>query len=358
MHHLSALKCCIYELSLGIRREASSASRLAKLASANLAAKAKKALEELEGKKVSPAVSKSILSKAVPATKSISKPAPKKVEPASRSIISAVAADASDAIKELEGKPVANPAKGTAAVLAAQAAVKKAVAAINVVSPPMVSAVEVHKIMNKMMKKHDIKAAAKMAKESKTDRMKDRILRAKNRLASLKLKKSHDFEKYEKTNEKVEHAKSKAQEAHDQYREDVERERSFKTKLNHLQQKLANHLTGKHARTDLNTFYAQLQDKAVKSIPKKIIQAHKLSTEEAQIYKHSMELHHAGARGRDAKMKMDERKTVSLKEVNVWDNDESKKESLVDHAERKLRKVSREADREIMTSEEAKDVKS
>jgi len=268
-----------------------------------------------------------------------------------------ISEEAEAALDDLEGKPasktVAKAAKAAEVQMAAD--VKEAA----LVSP---SDSEVHKIMNTMMKADAAKKQDKEDKESKTDRMQDRILRAKDRLASLKLKKSNDFAKYEKEDEEVDDAKSKAQQAHDKYQEDMERERSYKKRLNHLSQKLANHLTGEHARTDLNSYYAQLNDEAIKTIPKKIRDADTISSHEAAHYKHTMEQHHkalaAGVQRRNAApraAKMDVRKTVSLKQfpqVNVWDT--HPKQDIVDSAEKKLKHLSKAADREILKTEEAR----
>ena len=296
----------------------------------SLAAKAKTALAQLEGKKVEHA-SKGLASTAKAALNAL------KGQHA--------AADATvKTLKEAAVKAVAVQAKAEG--------VKKTVEA------PLVSASEVHKIMKTMLKKKAAAKKAKQATESKTDRMQDRILKAKNRLASLKLQKSQDFAKYEKSNEEVDDAKSKALEAHDEYQEDMERERSYKKRLQHLQQKLANHLTGSHARTDLNTYYAKLNDEAVKSIPAKIRKADLVSTNEALAYKHKMEVL-TGGRGRNTvkDTKMDAKKSVSLKQfpqINVWDTHPNHKQDVIDSAEKKLQETSKDADRLILKSEQVK----
>jgi len=269
----------------------------------------------------------------------------------------ALSASVKAALSELAGKPTASTVK-----VAAKAAKQvKSGARKADPGPPAVSATEVHKIMKSMVKAAAAKKKAKEAKESKTDRMQDRILQAKNRLASIKLKKSQDFASYEKSDEEVDDAKSRALEAHDEYQEDKERERVYKTRLAHLQQKLANHLTGQHARSDLNSYYAHLNEEAVKSIPQKIRDADKLSSREAARYKHVMEHHkELGERGRRAERgrdhKMDAKKTVALKQfpqVNVWDTS-AQKAGVVDSAEKKLRQESKAADREILKTEVAK----
>jgi hypothetical protein len=292
-----------------------------------------------------------------------------------------LAATAKAALEQLEGKTSKKPAVSTtkpattavsvdkpatatataASVRKAKAVVKKGLSARGEPSEAsMVSASEVHKIMNTMMKAAAARKQDKKAKESKTDRIQDRILTAKDKLASVKLQKSKDFALYEKSNEEVDDAKSKALEAHDEYQEDMERERSYKKRLQHLQQKLANHLTGSTARNDLNNYYAHLNKQAIKSIPKKIREADMVSTHEAALYKNNMEQHHkklaAGTRGRDAaRHRLNVKKTVSLKEfpqVNVWDNHH--KEDVIDNAEKKLKEESKDADREILKSEQAK----
>jgi hypothetical protein len=305
---------------------------------------AKTALKQLEGK-----------------TKSKNAPLPASAASAAQVISASVKA----ALSELAGKPTASPSQAAADVAAradAKAAKRVKSGAPTVEpGPPAVSATEVHKIMKSMVKAAAAKKKAKEARESKTDRMQDRILQAKNRLASMKLKKSKDFAAYEKSDEEVDDAKSRALEAHDEYREDKERERVYKKRLAHLQQKLANHLTGQHARSDLNSYYAQLNAEAVKSIPQKIRDADKLSSREAARYKRIMEHHkELGERGRNAERshdhKMDVKKTVALKQfpqVNVWDTS-AHKVDVVEKAEKKLRQESKAADREILKTEEAK----
>ena len=270
-----------------------------------------------------------------------------------------IAATAEAALEDLEGKRPSSVSTSSVKAAASKAAVKKAEDAslkeATLVSP---SDSEVHTIMNTMMKADAAKKQDKEAKESKTDRMQDRILRAKSRLASLKMKKSNDFAQYEKEDEVVDDAKSKAQQAHDEYQEDMERERSYKQRVHHLQQKLANHLTGSHARTDLNSYYAHLNDEAIKTIPKKIRDADTMSSHQAAHYKHAMEQHHKAladsARRRKAEAMMDARETVSLKQfplVNVWDT--HPKQDVVDSAEKKLQALSKDVSRQILKAEVA-----
>jgi len=271
-----------------------------------------------------------------------------------------IAATAEAALEDLEGKRPSSvsTSSGKAAASKAAAAKKAEDASLKEAALVSPSDSEVHTIMNTMMKADAAKKQDKEAKESKTDRMQDRILRAKSRLASLKLKKSNDFAQYEKEDEVVDDAKSKAQQAHDEYQEDMERERSYKKRVHHLQQKLANHLTGSHARTDLNSYYAHLNDEAIKTIPKKIRDADTMSSHEAAHYKHAMEQHHKvladSARGRKAEATMDARKTVSLKQfpqVNVWDT--HPKQDVVDSAEKKLQALSKDVSRQILKAEVA-----
>jgi len=322
-------------------------------AKGSLAATAKAALDKLEGKKVRPEGSLAATAKAA-----LDQLEGKKVKAdKGRATTGRGAGPADEA-----GKPASPPAATAAAAKAA--AVKKAAAAVKEAAPPMVSASEVHKIMKTMIKAAAKKKQDRKATESKTDRMQDRILRAKNKLAMLKLKKSQDFAKYEKSHEEVDDAKSKALQAHDEYQEDMERERSYEKRLDHLKQKLANHLTGSTARTDLNEYYAHLNNAAVKSIPKKIRVADMQSTREAALYKNRMEQHEkalaAGARGRTAgHRRLDTKRTVSLKafpQVNVWDT-KAREADVVDSAEKKLDQVSKAADREILKSEERKGAK-
>jgi hypothetical protein len=303
---------------------------------------AKTALDQLEGKR--------------PALKATAHKAAAPVQSAAESIGASVKA----ALSELAGTPKKTkmklPATRAPPANKVQAAGKAAVGGASAVS-----ATEVHKIMKSMVKAAAAKKAAKVAKESKTERMQDRILAAKNRLASMKLKKSKDFAAYEKSDEEVDDAKSRALQTHDEYQEDVERERADKKRLAHLQQKLANHLTGQHARSDLNSYYAHLNEEAIKSIPQKIRDADKRSSVQAARYKRTMEHHKVlGQRGRDVQRgsdhKMDTKRTVSLKQfpqVNVWDADPHKQD-VIDSAEKKLKQNSRAADKEILKTEARK----
>lgn len=360
-----------------------------------LKAKAKAALDQLEGKSVPAPLAAAAAGKAPAAAAratavKAAAHAVKQAAPPAVSTIDQLEGNAAAALDQLEGKAVAAPAavakgaKGAAEVkgnaakgkvgVAKAAAVTKAAEAVKEALTPTVSASEVHKIMKTMNKAAAKKKQVKIAQESTTHRMQDRILQAKNKLAMLKLKKSQDFAKYEKSHEEVDDAKSKALQARDEYKEDMERERAYQKRLDLLRQKLANHLSGATARTDLNKYYAHLNDAAVKSIPKKIREADMQSTREAALYKNRMEQQGkalaAGARGRNAGHARLEvsRRTVSLKEfpqVNVWDNGAANvvdkhgnpRADVVDGAEKTLNKVSMAADREFLAAEQAKHAK-
>ena len=229
---------------------------------------------------------------------------------------------------------------------------------------PPVSAHEVHKIMKTMIKAAAAKKLAKRAKESKTERMQDRILSAQNSLASLKLKKSKDFARYEKESEAVDHAKSEQLQSHDEYEEDVEREHTYKQRLHHLKQKLADHLTGAHARTDLNNFFEHLSKQAAASIPKRIREADARSTASAAHYKRVMEGRNHGARGRTGatSARAHAGPTVALKavlpsntlpKVNVWDASR-KRDDVEAGAEKDLAAFSHAADEVMLKTEMAK----
>jgi hypothetical protein len=360
-----------------------------------LKAKAKAALDQLEGKSVPAPLAAAAAGKAANAPAAAVKAAAvkaaahavKQAAPPEVSAIDQLEGNAAAALDQLEGKSVAAPAaaakgaKGAATVKGKTAKGKvgasapaKAAETVKEALTPTVSASEVHKIMKTMNKAAAKKKQVKIAQESTTHRMQDRILQAKNKLAMLRLKKSQDFAKYEKSHEEVDDAKSKALQAHDEYKEDTERERAYQKRLDLLRQKLANHLSGSTARTDLNKYYAHLNDAAVRSIPKKIREADMQSTREAALYKNRMEQHDkalaAGARGRNAVHARLEvsRRTVSLKEfpqVNVWDNGAANvvdkhgdpRPDVVDGAEKTLNKVSMAADREILAAEQAKGAK-
>ena len=279
-----------------------------------------------------------------------------------KAAVSALAKEGGKALAAKQGPLSHKPARAGSEVAAKARAVKGGAAAAQEPVVPLVSSHEVHKIMKSMIKAAAAKKQEKKAKESKTDRMQDRILKAQERLASLKLKKSNDFAAYERLSEVVDHAKSKELEAHDEYEEDMDRERSDKNRLSRLRQKLTNHLTGQHARTDLNSYYAQLDAKALKSIPQSIKDAHARSTAAAAHYISKMEGHRSravGARGRNGAergAKMGAKQTVALKElprVNVWDM-HAKLDEL-DSAEHKLKKNSRAADKLILKTEVAKE---
>ena len=350
-----------------------------------LKAKAKAALDQLEGKSVPAPLAAAAAGKPAVARSAAVKAAAHAVKQAAPPAVSAIdqlEGNAAAALDQLEGKSVAAPAavakgaKGAAEVKgkeakgkAAKAAAVKKAAEVQEALTPTVSASEVHKIMKTMNKVAAKKKEVKIAKESTTHRMQDRILQAKNKLAMLKLKKSQDFAKYEKSHEEVDDAKSKALQAHDEYKEDTERERAYQKRLDLLRQKLANHLSGSTARTDLNKYYAHLNDAAVRSIPKKIREADMQSTREAALYKNRMEQGKAleeGARGRNAghaRLEVSKR-TVSLKEfpqVNVWDNGAANvvdkhgnpRADVVNGAEKTLQKVSMAADREFLAAEQA-----
>ena len=243
-------------------------------------------------------------------------------------------------------------------------AVKKKEGHANAAALPPVSAHEVHKIMKTMIKAAAAKKLAKRAKESKTERMQDRILSAQNSLASLKLKKSKDFARYEKESEAVDHAKSEQLQSHDEYEEDVEREHTYKKRLHHLKQKLADHLTGSHARTDLNNFFEHLSKQAAASIPKKIREAEARSTASAAHYKRVMEGRSHGARGRTGatSARAHAGPTVALKavlpsntlpKVNVWDASR-KRDDVEAGAEKDLAAFSHAADEVMLKTEMAK----
>merc|ERR1719478_1817729 len=249
------------------------------------------------------------------------------------------------AAKRMASKHGADPRHRAAAKAVV---LKKPAGLAHAAALPPVSAHEVHKIMKTMIKAAAAKKLAKRAKESKTERMQDRILSAQNSLASLKLKKSKDFARYEKESEAVDHAKSEQLQSHDEYEEDVEREHTYKKRLHHLKQKLAEHLS----------------KQAAASIPKKIREAEARSTASAAHYKRVMEGRNHGARGRTGatSARAHAGPTVALKavlpsntlpKVNVWDASR-KRDDVEAGAEKDLAAFSHAADEVMLKTEMAK----